>query len=326
MITMELEAGAEVLRRMRVRQLEPELMKEVLEFAGETGYEGTLKASSRLNILLDIYNAEKAKEKRSRKMLKKAEKLIMKLASLTYTAEVAERRRREEKSGERRQFPRAAQMEITLSERIRKLFGSVGIKDENAMARAVELHGDKGVEDRVELLLASTLGQPLVQTLFGMKPAMFLEPDDRFVASLSDMETKKEIVDRWADARGTAPGRRPYDSLPEILFEDYPRLNQILGLARKEESEPAPAMAGEGAVAAYQPKPMRTRDMLAVLAAAGYIRARKTGEITLTRADGRTLTISDPHDGEYSKATVRRIIRDAGMTPGEFEAARQRAL
>ncbi|HIE55772.1 MAG TPA: hypothetical protein EYP90_11435, partial [Chromatiaceae bacterium] len=70
------------MRRIRLRELKPELREEVLVLAREMHYERTVKASSSLSFLFRLYQEEKAKKRRSRKLLKKAEHLILKVAGL----------------------------------------------------------------------------------------------------------------------------------------------------------------------------------------------------------------------------------------------------
>lgn len=310
---MDLDRGG-VLRKMRVGELEPGLQKEVIEFAGEMGYEGTLKSSSRLHILLDIYNAEKVKEKRSRKALKKAEKLIMKLAGLAYVAEA----RRPQKA-ERREFPAAAErMELHLSGRMKALFESIGIRDERVMAQAIELHGEGGVEERAGLLLASPLGQALVQKLFTMRPAMILEKTDDFVLRLDTLENNKRIVDGWCELNGVAAGREIYRSMPEILFEEYARISRFLRVAEPVEAPPAERKKH------HEKLPeMHQNDLFAVFRAHGvWITGGGREQMKGHRPDGRTFPIPDRR--AYSPQQVRYLIREAGISREQFFETGQR--
>ncbi len=323
---MDLEGRAGLLKRIRVSQLEPELRREVLEFAGEMGYEGTVNASSRLHILLDIYNAEKAKEKRSKRMLRKAENLIMKLAGLHYGTAVMEARRPAAQKKER-PFGKAPEaMELFISARMKALFESIGIRDERVMAQAIGLLGEKNAEERVVLILASNIGQELAKKIFPMQPKMLLEPDDRFIRIIGELETKKDIVDRWGKAREIGPGRLPYDLAPQILLMDYPGFSQALGLLAKSKEETPGASTGKKEELKYRPVPMRFRDMLRVLEEFGYHVKSTKNETILERADGRILVMSGEHIGEMSVPVVRAIIREIGTTPERFEGARQKVL
>jgi predicted RNA binding protein YcfA (HicA-like mRNA interferase family) len=317
---MDLAGSATLLRKIRISQLEPGLRDEVLEFAGEMGYEGTLNASSRLHILLEIYNAEKAKEKKSKRMLRKAENLIMKLAGLHYATTVMEGRRPEARKKERPFGKVPEAMELFISTRMRALFGSIGISDERVMAQALGLLGEKKIEERATLILASNIGQELSKKLFSMRPVMLLEPDDgKFLGTLADLETKKDIVDTWARTREIS---MPYGNSPQILLMDYPQLTQALGLlgGRKEEVSGPPI--GKKEELKYRPVPMKFRDMLKVLEEYGFHVKSLKNEAVLVHESGRILTVSNPHAGEYTPATVRAIIHDLGVTPNGFETVR----
>jgi len=287
------------------------------------GYEGTVDASSRLHILLDIYNAEKAKEKRSKRMLRKAESLIMKLAGLHYGAVMEARRPQAQKK--ERPFGKAAEtMEMFISQRMKSLFGYIGIHDEKVMAQAISLLGEKKVEERVTLILASNIGAELAKKIFPMQPRMLLEPDDgRFLATIGDLETKKDIADTWARARES---QAPYRAAPQILLGDYAQLSQALGMLGAIKEETAGPATGKKEELKYRPVPMRFRDMLKVLGEFGYHVKSMKNEVVLEREGGGILVVSNPGAGEYSPATVRAIIHDLGVVPGEFEAVRQMVL
>ncbi len=320
---MDLERRAVLLRRIRVSQLEPELRREVLEFAGEMGYEGTVNASSRLHILLDIYNAEKAREKKSKRVLRKAERLIMKLAGLHYATAVMEARGPQVQKKKEQPFGRATEaMELLISPRMTALFESIGIHNEKVMAQAIGLLGEKKIEERVTLILASNISQELAKKLFQRQPGMLLEPDDaNFLKTLVDLETKKDIVDTWAKARET---RAPYGNAPQILLIDYSELGQALGLLRERKEEMAGPSTGKKEEIKYRPVPMRFRDMLKVLKEFGYRVKSTKNETILERADGRILVMSGEHTGEISVAVVRAVIREIGATPEKFEEVRRR--
>lgn len=323
---MDLDLEPNLFRKIRITQLEPELQKEILEFAGLIGHETTVKTSGRLEFLYKFYQAEKAKEKRSRRMLRKAERLILKLESLRHETQRRDLGKQEKDRGREiwRGPSTAAALPIAVSKRMRMIFQSIGIEDERFMAAAIELLGEQKIETRVELVCATTLGGDLVKKAFSALPERLLVPDDdQFLSELSAAETKKEIMDAWAKERGIPISEAPYNTTPALLFEKYHELQQMLELqtaqpAAREESEEK---------AKYRPKPMHPDDLVTVLVKGfGFMISRERKERVLTHPDGRVLSVEKAHTGQMdlNRGTVRAFIRDAGLEPDEFETERRR--
>jgi len=325
---IDIDAGGPLLRKLKLGRLDPALQNEIVDFADEMGYERTITSEDSLHFIFRIYQAEKAKEKRSRRMLKKAEDLIMKLASLQY-----ETRQREIRSGakEEKKAPlsRWSEAPITIGKRLTALFESIGITQQATMELIVGIIGERKAVERVELILASNIGQPLAKKLFGARPEALFEPrDEIFLSMISDIETKKEIMDRWSTARDIPEEKRMYNRNPPLLFESHAEISRILGLEKQEASvteDRAPQPLKEER-AKYRPIPMRNTDLWRVLEEFGYELKRHRNEMVFANAEGRTLTIGAPHNRMYDPIVIRHIITDMGTTPEKFEAVRQRVL
>lgn len=319
---MEFEPKASLIRKVRLGQLEPELQKELLEFASEIGYESTVKTSGRLDFLWKFYQAEKVKERRSKKMLKKAENLILRLESLRHEAQSRELERQErEKGKERWRVPSAAvAVPITVSERMRKIFESIGIEDEKTMAAAIELLGEPRVETRVELIHASEVGGELAKKVFSSVPERLLvADDDQFLADLSAAESKKEIIDSWGRERGLPLSEAAYQKEPSLLFEEYHEIARLLEL-KTPESLPTPAEEGPK----YRGKPMEPDDFGKVVMALGFSFVRKARHGDMLRDDrGNIIMIGKPHQGGLLGAfAIKKKLEEAGVDLKEFEEKR----
>lgn len=350
---MDLAESAALLRKIRINQLEPDLRNEVLEFAGEMGYEGTVNASSRLHILLDIYNAEKAKEKKSKRMLRKAENLIMKLAGLHYAAAAMEARRAAAQKKER-PFGKAAEtMELFISPRMKSLFESIGIRDERVMQKAVGLYGEHNVEGRIGLVQDSTLGRALVQKLFGMKPDIMLENDAAFVLKLDVMEGSKSLIDKWCRLHKVPIEKAVYQTMPQEIFRSLRSLGEVYEIVKLEEARQREAAekAAEREAAAriaargpekrkapvltdedrrkpvnYRPQTLRKQELDMVLNGFGFHYVTdEGGERKFRNAEGEDLIVSH-RQHEYEKELVGKIIGEKGLktTPEEFERVKRK--
>jgi predicted RNA binding protein YcfA (HicA-like mRNA interferase family) len=315
---MDLESQRNLLRRIKISSLEPALQEEVFQFAREMEYESAIKSSSNLHFLFKIYQAEKVKRRRSEKLLRKAEDLILRLATL-HQGRVG---REAKKKKEKKKLRIPAEVSITISEKMRTLFQSIGIDDEKVMVQTVEILGEEATLHRIDLIHLTGLGDELMKKLFGMFPHILLEPkEDDFLLELDTFENKKAIIDGWMESHGRLPSAADYRKRPDVLFEDYHKISKLLDIEEKPEEEEAPKKEVK-----YRPRAMRNRDMWRVLEELGYQLKRQKKEMTFEGPEGKTLTISNPHDGEYDPITIRRIIRDMGIKPAEFEKARRGAL
>ncbi len=291
MASLDIETAGPMLKRIKIGQLDPELLTSVMELAEEHGYEVTITASSDLHFLFRIYQAERVKQKRNLKRLKKAENLILRLAglSLHHDAERAqERSRREEK---RPPFGHATMEEdMRLSARLRELFSSIGITDEKEIRETVMFLGEAKAEERVRAAAASPIGPELVKALFAEQPEALRTPKDAdYDYQIKAMDHKKGLIDAWAEESGeTVPVWADYSRSPGALLVDYAELSKGLGLSG----------AGE-------------KTLGAAIASLGFTLAEKGGALVLEGADGYSSTISDPKTGEWAPTAFRRLLRRA---------------
>lgn len=314
-----------LLRKTRVGELEPRLQEEIVQLASNLGYERTIASNSNLSFLFDIYQAEKVKKNRGNAQLKKAEKMIMRLATLKHDSLKAqlqpEERTRQE---DRRPFGAIMTgLPIMLSDRLKKIFTSIGITDERIMEKAVETIGEKKAEERVELILSSTLDEDTIKGIFRFHPLLIIElPEEKFVASIESMETKKDILDAWKKANGRTP---PLDYVldPEVLLTDLSMFSQLLG---KKTEEPKVQKETEEKNVKYRAKPMDPRDLVKVLVKGLGCTVREGDHYVVTYPKtGKTTAISKSHQAQtqISRPAMKNLFRQLGIDEDEFEKKRQ---
>ncbi len=318
---MNLDSEGPLLKKMKINKIETDLHKEILEFVEEFGQERTVRSSSSLHFLYKIYQAEKIKEKRSKKRLKKAEELIMKLTSLHYEAQ---QREMERKKRENRESPfKWTGSAIPVSKRMKELFESIGITDEKAMEQIVELLGEKKVGERIDLVHASNLGEGLVKKLFRMKPEMLLAvKDDEFISMVETLERKKELIDIWGSARELIPSDTAYIRIPEILFEEYHEISRILELKPIEREEPTEVEEKRQKV---RVTPIHPDDFVKVLRRMGFEMKGTNPHRVFAHPDGRTALVQYAHKGldMFGPGLIRMKLKDIGMPIEEFERVRK---
>lgn len=319
---MEIDGSESILKKLRLDQLEPSLRKEVLELALEMGQETTLVATSDLHFLFRVYQAEKAKDERSREMLRKAENLILKLSSLHHDIVRREEvRRRQEQRGT---LGKIEEFGVPVGERAKALMESIGIKDQKVMEGAVALFGEEMIVNRVELVHSSKVEPELMKSIFSQYGSIFLIPKESdFAHEIEMIEFRKDTIDNWvAVNKKNPPLWADYKVTAGILLDDLHDISRQLSIAAQEEEKPAESIKPKS----VRIPPMKKRDLHLTLGELGYNFKRKEKELIFERSDGFILTISDPHNGEYSPETIKKIINDMGIYPAEFEEARKRAL
>ena len=281
MVSLDIESIGPQLRKIRISQLDPALLDNVLELAADHGFEFTFASSGDLDFLFRIYQAEKVKNKRGNKELKRAENLILTLAGLYFGAEAragGERTRSEEK----RQKPRfdILESELSLSRRVKELFESIGISDEKDMKNAVGLLGEGKVEERIGQVRRCALGDSLARKVFAENPeTLSIVRDDDFAEELSAMENKKSMIDSYAaSGRGQVPLWADYNQSPNILLVEYKNIYRALGMEGVE-------------LDAGPEKEEHLRKMLREFG----LRLQQDGNRMLIRgADGKVLVIPEP--------------------------------
>lgn len=324
---MELRDTEALLKRMKLRQLEPALQREILEFAEQMGYETTITASSNLHFLLKLYKAEMAKEKKSRKALKKAEELILRLSSLHYDIIRREGERRKEELKRKIPFT-GIRGGAPISEKTRRALESIGITDEAVMEQAVELFGDAKIDERVGLVNSTNLGDKVIKKVFGTHPETILIPNDGdFVSELDAMEIKKAIIDDWSEARGLPPPPwADYLQTPGILLDSYHDISRLLGLKVSEEKDAMPEESEEKRKVNYTGKPMVPADFIKVVIELGFEVTRESKHgILLRNASGVVMCVQKAHrkQEELNPSTIKKKLREAKIDLDEFERTRR---
>ncbi|MFH1222078.1 MAG: hypothetical protein V1492_03265 [Candidatus Micrarchaeota archaeon] len=313
-----------LLRKTRVGELEPRLQDEIVQLASDMGYERTVVANSNLSFLFDIYQAEKVKKNRSAARLKKAEKMIMKLAELKQ--EQLRSPPKEKPAEEKRPLARFAQAQITLSERIRKVFNSIGIKDEVFMEKAVGVLGEKKIEERAEMVLASKLDEELVKAVFTFNPYMLLEfRDEKFAIAIESFETKKEIIDM---GQKPLPSAVNYHLSPMSILTDYFVIQHLLDLRIPKAEKPAAKKEKREREYKYGSRPMDPGDFTRVIKSLGFEFVRETthGGLYKNERSGGIMCVQRGHRAQYqlNGSTIKKKLAEARVNLNEFEEHRQR--
>lgn len=332
---MDLEDVRTLLKKTRVRELDSTLRKEVFELALELGNETTITTKSNLHFVFELYQKERVKDKKSRKMLKKAERIIATLAALNHVHHQKKEQGTKEETtiAMPRQFS-GSMPDMRFSRRIVELFESVGITDRREMERIVSSIGEREVENRIEAIQISRIDREVVKALFGKHTELLCIPvETAFFETIESIEKKGEFIDAH---RGSVviPERIDYKKFPDVLLRDMGELVRDLNMDTTNKvtvTEATVERAEEQKRPKYVARTMRTSEMITVLAALGYELDRSKNELVYTlRADRRregmsiVLTTSNPGDGgEYEKGVVRMIIRDIGIATSEFERVRR---
>ncbi|MEW6722821.1 MAG: hypothetical protein AB1324_06165 [Candidatus Micrarchaeota archaeon] len=227
MALLDIEEVGPQLKRIKLAQLDPQLMDEVITLAGEHGYEVTITASSSAHFLFRLYQAEKKREKKSLKRLKRAEKLIMKLAGLYHLRHEAEgkaqKKARDDEKKEKRAGFAMMEAELRVGARMRGLFESVGIVDEKEMQEALMVLGEAKAEERVLAARNAPVGLALMKKVLAESPEVIRIPDEReFSGELEAMPLRRGIIDLWkGERRGELPVWADYEFSPNVLLADF---------------------------------------------------------------------------------------------------------
>ena len=175
------------LKKIKVRDLQPKIQQEVLDFANQIGYEKTIRSNSNLTFLVKIYNQQKAKRNKSK--LKKAEKMILKLATMkTKFAERSEEKKKKKESKPKISYSTESSSPLSIPEILRSLFYSVGITDEAVMVNALDIHGSICIKTRIDMSIG-ILGHDLAKTVFSQDPNLLIEPQiENFASQLREIK------------------------------------------------------------------------------------------------------------------------------------------
>lgn len=301
----------DILSFFSYKNLHQELQNEVQELLSKTSYEITINDSTKLDFLLDIINKESNKE-----ILKKAENLIMNISSLQHKIRATENDRRREEREKSGIFRRSDYQEEKISEKTRLLLQRIGIEDEKIMAKAEGLFGIAGIEERVDFISIAGLGEELTKKLFRGYPELILIPKlEDFLAELDIIKLKKEMLDGISLTR-KLPLWLDYIETPGILIDSYRDIQRQLAIETPMEVIPSESQKQ----LSYVPRTMTKKEFIKTLGRLGFVLVRQKNELVFQGP--KLLITSNPHDGEYDPVMIRKIIRDIGITPDEFERAR----
>jgi hypothetical protein len=325
---MDTSESASFLRKMKLGELVPDLRQQVIELASRMNYETTLKASSSLYFLFELYQAEKAKEEKSQDALKKAEDLIIRLETLQHSVMARSARKGKEKEKEHGPQFRKIEVEILINDKTRKLFSSIGITDETVMAKTIEAMGERKTEERIELVHATNLGNELTRRFFPAYPELLIEPnDEQFVNELEILEMKKAVVDCWVLANGRPPPQgADYGNNPGIMLESFHEIARQLG-AEIPEAVKKNLEAAEKKVAKYRGKPMHPDDFIKMAQAFGFsiVRKSKHGVLMKNEQTGKIMCVQISHKSQkqLNAPTIKDKLKDSGIDPDLFEEKRR---
>jgi len=324
---MDTSESASFLRKMRLGELVPDLRQQVIELASQMNYEITLKASSSLYFLFELYQTEKLKEEKSQDQLKKAEELIVRLETLQHSVMARSARKGKEKEKERGPQFRKIEVEIAISDKTRKLFSSIGITDETMMAKTIEAMGERKTEERIELVHATNLGDELVRRFFPAYPELLAEPnDEQFVNELEILEMKKAVVDCWVLANGRPPPQgADYGDNPGIMLESFHEIARQLG-AEIPEAVTRSLEEAEKKVMKYRGKPMHPDDFIKMAQAFGFsiVRRSKHGVLMKNEQTGKMMCVQISHRKQemLNASVIKKNLVDTGIDPDLFEEKR----
>ena len=316
---MDLEGHESALRKIKLGQLEPGLQQEILQFASEMGYETTISSSTSVHFIYTLYESERAKERKDRKALRKAEDLIMRLSSL-HLAVV-------EREQQRRQQERKIKIPLTMIEgglsigkKTRELLGSIGIEDEKVIVQATALFGDAKLEERVDIVKTAAIGDELTKKLFKAHPeTILIAKDDDFIAELEAIESKKLMLESWGETKANGlPVWADFNKLPGILLDSFEDITRQLGIKIDEPPEEAKRPKYEG-------KPMDPEDFTKVIMEMGFEPKREAKHGVLMEREGTFLCVQRGHRKQemLNTATIKKKLTEAGINLDEFEEIRR---
>ena len=304
------------LRKIRMRELPPEIQLEVQELSKELHYEGTIKSSSSLQFLYELYQAQK--EKKDEKALKRAEKMIMSLATLSHARVSGAKARK--KTEKRARMAPVSEAEMALSQKIRGAFLQMGIKDENFMRKALGLLGEAEVIDRSELVLATKLEKKTRKSLFRKHPEILLVPrQDLFAKDLEIIEKKREIFDMMREIDAIPEGMDYKVDSSALLMSS----RDIMDFLKLDAGEPVPESGeSEGGLPT-----LTRRQFVKRMKQLGFEKRREVrhGAFFTNPDTGKTIMIQNTHSQGTERyvetGILRRKLKEAGVSVKQFNEA-----
>lgn len=315
MALLDLESLGSQLREIKISQLEPELLDSVLELTAEHG-EITISSSTNLHFLIQIYQAEDSKENKDRDRLKKAENLILRLASIRPLQYEEQRQESHSRKDRKPAFDLMTEGGIGIGGKERALLESVGITDETEMRKAISLIGEAKIAQRVQLARSSKLGNHLTRLVFGENPSVLGMPkDEDFEIELRAMENKKDLIDKWVlTSDEPLPIWADYMESPNVLLVHYTNLYRALVLGSKDKKAEDFAAGPETEV-----------HIIKLLREVGLSIEEKGGSFRITCPDGRGISVIRPEDVSQPKDPADKPFREEKTVPARPSALKSQA-
>ena len=313
------------LRRIRASSLSPELYGEISEFFSSVRPD--LAISGRMS-LYTIYNhLQGAKKKKiSARQLKKAEEMIRALCAAVDSRDLrfGTAAAPAEKKG-RKAFPRAEQLplEAIISEEIRKKFNSLGITDERAMKRVLNMLSVEEFSKR-HATIVGVLQERAYRPLFSAMPDFLTSP--RFNEALAMIQEKVQIIDRLSEGRGFPMGL-DYTRDSDVLLMTFQqlsslaKLNKIVEKVRPTEMPPEVAAKCVGKFS----DPMELLRFLEKIGFVAKLNLERTGFVCLrVNSEGNIIgaaQIQREPKVRYSITMISLILGEAGVSAADLKAA-----
>ncbi len=311
----------DLLKKVKIRQLDPIIQSEAIEVAKEFGIEKAIKSNSTLHFLYQNCCKQEAKEKKSRERLQKAKNIILSLAALSEAVTHRETKRRKQEQKRKRTF-RLVDSELKASKKTIELLKSIGIDDEKIAGQAEAMFGVDSIETRVEFIEYLDLDTETKKKLFGSWPNILLIPDeDEFIAELESIGTKKNMITTWSKANEKPlPVWADFKIFPGILLDEYHDIARLLDLEEQEQVEELNKKETK-----YRGKPMYPNDFTKVVEALGFEKMRESNHGTLFRRGDKIMCIQRSHKAQtqLNRSVLKAKLVESGVELDKFEEKRR---
>jgi hypothetical protein len=314
------KVNIDLLKKVKIRQLDPIIQSEAIEIAKELGIERSIKATSTLHFLYQNCCNEEAKERKSRERLQKAKNIILSLAALSEAVTHRETKRRKQEQKRKRTF-RLIGENLKASKKTIELLKSIGIEDEKIAGQAESMFGVDSVEDRVSLIDDLDLDTDTKKKLFGSWPETFLIPDEGdYISEIESIDTKKKMITTWSETNERDPPVwADFRIFPGILLDEYHDIARLLDLEEQVREE----IKKKEIV--YRGKPMHPNNFTKVVEALGFEKMRESNHGTLLRRGGHIMCVQRSHkaQAQLNRSVVKAKLVESGVDLNEFEEKRR---
>ncbi|MFH1685301.1 MAG: hypothetical protein ABH983_03255 [Candidatus Micrarchaeota archaeon] len=311
----------DLLKKVKIRQLDPIIQSEAIGIAKEFGIEESIKSNSTLHFLYQNCCKQEAKEKKSRERLQKAKNIILSLVALSEAVTHRETKRRKQEQERKRSF-RLVTEELKASKKTIELLKSIGIYDEKIAGQAEAMFGVDSIELRVEFIEYLDLDTETKKKLFGSWPNVLLIPDEEeFISELESIGTKKKMITIWSQtSEKPIPIWADFRIFPGILLDEYHDIARLLDLEEQEQVEES-----EKKEVTYKGKPMYPNDFAKVVEALGFEKMRESNHGTLFRRGDNIMCVQRSHKAQtqLNKSVVKAKLVESGVDLNEFEEKRR---